>query len=788
MELTDLDIIIARINDTDQEIQLTALRSLQNLLAASHGTVGIRQQDIFDRIEKLEALAERMSGLNQKYLYDLLSIMNLFNDDQKVLKYRIRGMYTDISLFGLQYVRKLVSCILDVIYQKLETEDYSSLIVSIVEFLFQHNSEVEAIDFIIEVSFLQLKNDTNEEKNRSFAQNYTGLIKQQMDSSNRDRILLYLEEMDKFYHMQDLLLSIYSDCPSRYLVYLLRLNRKSDSIEYVKSIADRQMKMQCMYILARNGIYFEQDDSEFKDILSNSFLSENFNKVAESLELLPPQKMEYIFKSIEKEKIEAAAISNALIHFAYSRDPVFFPTSEDYKIKQEFSDLLKDHKSISVSASVGLIHSYSHERVLECYSSQIYENPEVGAVLALAIASQRHSDLDGENLNLLSGFLSSNIKSDVIAAMVGISIQYAASGSQQAYDVVFPLLSSPDHDIALFAIYVLGSIFATTGDEGVISSCYEMYNQLKNDTAFSNFAILGLGFIFMKCPHLATSDMFINLDKYCKILALGLMNIGSGSPTVVDTILTEAFTGDTDALLECIGLLSSCLVGLGDAISTPLLDRICNSSLLLDSSHLKNVFPLCLALLYASNPKSDVLDILEKSLTSGDSDSNALVALGIVGAGTKSARILRILETNFNNIYKDSKAASALILSQGLVNLGKGLFSLSPLFYEKTLVSDRGLIGLLSTITMFLDQSIYTDYSFLCYFLSSSISPKYVVGYEGTCRVGKPSDNVGLAGKPNKINGTVIHSLPVILSTGERAEVDDEVLTSYVEDVLVKKQ
>ena len=123
-----------------------------------------------------------------------------------------------------------------------------------------------------------------------------------------------------------------------------------------------------------------------------------------------------------------------------------------------------------------------------------------------------------------------------------------------------------------------------------------------------------------------------------------------------------------------------------------------------------------------------------------------------------------------------------------MVNLGKGLFSVSPLFYDNSYISDRGLIGLLSTLNVFLDQSIFPDYSFMCYFLSSSIAPKYVLGYEGSCRVGKPSDIVGLAGKPNKISGTVIHTLPVIVNSNERAEVDDEVLTSYIEDVLIKKE
>lgn len=788
MDITDLDLIISRIEDQDPEIQLSALRSLQDIVITNHGTVGIKQQDIFDRITKLEKISERLKGENQRYLYDLLSIMNLFNDDQKVLKYKLRGMYTDISLFGLQYVRKLVYCIMDVIYQKLETEDYRSLIEPIAEFLFHHNSEIEAIDFILEVSFVPLKTGTNEDKNRSFAADYTQLIPKYLDGANIDRTIIYLEEMEKFYNIQNLLISIYKNYPSRLLVYLLRLNRKNDAIQYVESLSDIKMKKQLLYILARCGIFYDQNEPITREILSCSYLSTNFMKVAESLEVLAPQKIDFIFKSIEKEKIEVAAISNALIHFAFCRDPVFFPTADDYKIKQEFSDLLKDHRTVSVTASIGLIHSYSHERVLECFGNQIYGNPDIGSVLALAIASQRHHDLDGEILNLLSSFLSSSIKTEVMAAMLGISLLYSASASQKAYDAIFPLLSSPDSEIALFAIYVLGSIFAATGDQGVISSCYEMYSQLKSDSAFSNFAILGLSYIFMKCPELAESEQFAKLDKYCKILALGLMNIGSGSPSIVDSILTEAFTGETDALLESLGLISSCLVGLGDSIAAPLLDRICNSSLLLDSPHLKSVFPLCLALLYASNPKPEVIDNLEKSLNSGEADSNAIIALGIVGAGTKSSRILRILDSNFSNIYKDTRSVSALILSQGLVNLGKGLFSMSPLFYDNTLISDRVLIGLLSTLNLFLDQSIFPDYSFLCYFLSSAITPKYVVGYEGTCRVGKPVDVVGLAGKPNKISGSVVHTLPVIINTNERAEVEDEVLTTYIEDVLVKKE
>ncbi|KAM0681261.1 proteasome regulatory particle base subunit [Glugoides intestinalis] len=784
METTDLSIVISRIQDKDPEIQHEALKTLHQFIAKTQSTIGFKQQDLYDRLDELTKIVENLKENNKKYLYDLLSVMNLFHSDKNVLRFRLLGCYTDISEWGLQYVRKLVCCILDVINQKLDMEDYTPLVVPIIDFLFKNNAEVEAIDFIFEVSFVPLKNDQGEEKNKMFTADYTDMIFKYIDNDNKDRITLYIEEMDKFYNIEELILKLYHNNPSKFLVYLLKINKKAAAIEFVQSIQDPLVQKQCLYILARNNIFYECNE-ETRSILLNSFLSENFFNVASSLELLPPQKLEHIFKSLDKA--EAAAIANALVHFAYCRDPIFFPSQDDYKIKQEIADHLKTHKSISVTASIGLIHSYSHERVIQCYSNILYEKPDVGAALALAIASQRHHDSDSENLNLLSNFLSSEKKSETLAAMLGISILYSATASQKAYDAIFPFLSSPEPDIVMFAIYVLGSIFACTCDEEIASSCLAVYNEIKNDSPFCNLSILGISLIVMKCPQAEKMPFFAKFDNYTKILSFGLMYVGSGNSKVVDDILTEAFTGDTDALLESLGLISCCLIGIGDNIAMSLIDRICKSSLLLDSPHLKSIFPLCLALLYPSNPKSETIDALEKSLSNGESDPNSLIALGIVGAGTRSSRIIRILDTNYGNVYKDPRAASSLILSQGLVNLGKGLFTLSPLFYENKIVADKPLIGLISTVFLFLDQTIFPEFSYFCYLLSSSITPKYTTGYLGTCKVGKPVDVVGLAGKPNKLSGVVVHTLPIVLNTNEKAEVDDEVLTSYIEDVLVKK-
>ena len=135
----------------------------------------------------------------------------------------------------------------------------------------------------------------------------------------------------------------------------------------------------------------------------------------------------------------------------------------------------------------------------------IYEKPGIGSLLALAIVAQRHHDLDSNTLGLLSTFLSSENRKDVFAAMFDISLVYSSSNSSKAYEMVFPLISSPDVEVGLFAIYVLGSIYAGSGDKGILSSCIEMYNELKKDSPFSNLATLGTALVFMKKPELLHS-------------------------------------------------------------------------------------------------------------------------------------------------------------------------------------------------------------------------------------------------------------------------------------------
>lgn len=838
----NIELIAARLGDRDPEIQANALQALHNEIKSTQGTIVARTQELLDIQERIAGCLNGMSGENALHLCDLLSVMCVLDDSSKALHYRLMGNITDLSEWSHQYVKKLVKCIVDITNGEAEAENYEVLIEPIVRFLLHHNSEVEAIDFIVEVSYIPgingngrgvsafsraIKSITAEEtsdgstdasKKKSHPRadpelRYFDLIIQAADSDNRDRILIYLEELSKFYALEDVLIRINAYDPSRYLVCLIKHGRVGEAMEYVRDMEDPRVKKQCLYILARNSIYYKGGEEE-EYILTNNHVKEVFSGVAASLEVLPPKKLEYMFKGLNKDRIDTASIANSLVHFAYGRDPVFFPQNGDFKIKEEYSEQLKINKSISTMASVGLINAFDPSSVYDFYSSQIFNSPEIGAVLALALSSCKVRDTNSSILNLLSIFLSSGEFKDVIAALLGISVLYAGKEDQEAYNLVFPLLSSPDNNVGLFSIFVLGCVFP--GDMEILSSCLDVYKELKKETSFSNFAILGIALFFYKIPFeigkalemeddgeisaedeqgigkqssltRARMEQFKRLDKHSKILALGFMHIGTGDSSIIDMIFSKAFVGEIDALLESLGLLSCCLVGIGDNVTTYLLDRISTSSLLLDSPHLRNIVPLCMALLYASNPKTEIVDILEKCINSGEANVNSLVGIGIVGAGSCSSRILRILDSNFGNVYKDSKASAALIYSQGLLNLGKGLFTLSPLCYDSQIILHKSVVGLISTFFVFLESGMFKEYPFLLYLIAGAVSPKYVAGFEGIVKVGKPVDVVGLVGRPNKISASIVHSLPVILNENERAESEVPVYTAYIEDILVKK-
>jgi hypothetical protein len=52
MDQSNIELVIYRIKDHDPEIQHSAIKTLHGIVATAQGSVGINQQELYDRIER----------------------------------------------------------------------------------------------------------------------------------------------------------------------------------------------------------------------------------------------------------------------------------------------------------------------------------------------------------------------------------------------------------------------------------------------------------------------------------------------------------------------------------------------------------------------------------------------------------------------------------------------------------------------------------------------------------------------------------------------------------------
>merc|ERR1711881_181257 len=97
--------------------------------------------------------------------------------------------------------------------------------------------------------------------------------------------------------------------------------------------------------------------------------------------------------------------------------------------------------------------------------------------------------------------------------------------------------------------------------------------------------------------------------------------------------------------------------------------------------------------------------------------------------------------------------------------------------------SPVAVAGLLGCLVAFLDvkQTILSKSHYLLYGLATAMQPRMLVTFDEklrplpvSVRVGQAVDVVGQAGKPKTITGFQTHTTPVLLASGERAELATE--------------
>eukprot|EP00884_Botryococcus_braunii_P022475 jgi/Botrbrau1/8911/Bobra.0148s0025.2 len=141
--------------------------------------------------------------------------------------------------------------------------------------------------------------------------------------------------------------------------------------------------------------------------------------------------------------------------------------------------------------------------------------------------------------------------------------------------------------------------------------------------------------------------------------------------------------------------------------------------------------PLALAMLNVSNPTINAMDALSRLSHDQDTEvaHNAIIALGIVGAGTNNARLAGILRQLSAYYYKEPTLLCAVRMAQGLVHMGKGLLKLTPYHTEGQLVSGLALAGLLTVMHCCLEvkHTIGGRAPHMLYMLATAMRPRMLM-------------------------------------------------------------
>ncbi len=592
-------------------------------------------------------------------------------------------------------------------------------------------------------------------------------------------------------------------------------------------------------------------DNELLDIMYNSHLSRHFVNFGKELNVVEPKSLEDIYKThLENSRTGlgssvdsargnlASTFVNAFVNAGFGNDKLMVdaPEGNSWIYKN------KDHGMLSAAASLGMSLLWNTETGLDQIDKYSYSSEEAikaGALLAYGIVhSGLRSELD-EALALLSEHIESKSIPLKISAIVGLGLAYAGLCREDIAALLLPNIQdeTTPMEVAAMSALSLGFVFAGSchGEitPTILQSMFER-DPAQLDDKWSRFMILGLALLFLgkQDESDATIETLKAIDhpisKQAQVLVDMCSYAGTGNVLKVQTMLhycTERSTpdangsddaeggdnndnsasggGDADAdsgdasqdkeaneLFQAFAVIGIALVTMGEEVGAEMALRHLSHLMHYGEPTIRRAVPLALALLHPSDPSMPVIDTLSKYSHDSDLDVaiNAILAMGLVGAGSNNARLGQMLRQLAGYYYKEPDCLFMVRVSQGLVHMGKGTIGINPYHTDRQLMSRTAVAGILTLLTSMTDARgfVLDQAHWMLYMLTPAMYPRFLITLDEklealptSVRVGKAVDVVGQAGKPRTISGFQTHTTPVRVGTYERAELGSEEYLSY---------
>lgn len=358
-------------------------------------------------------------------------------------------------------------------------------------------------------------------------------------------------------------------------------------------------------------------------------------------------------------------------------------------------------------------------------------------------------------------------------------------GRQDAADATLQTLKAIEHPIARSAeILVEVCAFAATGNVLKIQNMLHLCADREDDVPAEEE---GEGETAPAASTEAAADASGDVE----------MSSGEGAAAPAPTVTPAAIAAATAAAAEpsepkeqlkkdmrhqAMAVIGIALVAMGEDVGSEMALRQFQHLMTFGDPVIRRAVPLALALISASNPQLTILDTLSKYSHDSDLDVavNAILAMGLVGAGTNNARLAQMLRGLATYYAKEPDCLFMVRVAQGFVHMGKGTIGINPFFHDRQNLSGNAVAGLLALLVSFTDarKFVLGQHHWQLFWLALSMFPQFLITLDEnteekavTVRVGQAVNTVGLAGTRSGISGFQTHQTPVRIGTGERAEL-----------------
>lgn len=846
----DLNLMVERLSDSEPGIVTNALKAIAaEIKTATSSMTSVPKPLKFLRAHYagMKKTFEGMPGSdNRQALADVLSVLAMNaapEGSRETIMFKLQGSANDVGTWGHEYVRHLAGETGTEWRERVTAEESTDplvqLVQQIVPFHMTHNAEPEAVDVLLEVEQLPL-------------------LLQHVDSANYERTCVYLLSIcaylpppdDHEVLRQTFEIYLKFKAFSEAMQVALRAGDTTLKERAFSACPDFLIKQQMCYILARQGATLDLEEgtvsadldedqiAALTAILSNSRCSERFLALARDLDLVAPRLPEEVYKShlVETRGVVPAVVDsarqnlantfvNGFVNAGFGQDKLVTVAADetDGGGGTHWIFKNKDHGKAAATASLGLISLWDVEGGLPTLDKYLYsKDPHVvaGALLGVGIVNSNIRDEYDPAFALLSEHVTAADTGVRLGAIMGLALAYAGTCRSEVRELLVPVVTDGDANIEVAgcAALALGLVFVGGSDEDAVGACLQALMErgdLELEQPGAKMLVLGLALQFLGRQDAAEATLEVaktfseRIGPYAAVVIESLAYAGSGDVLKVQQFISIAgehieLEEDTQwkAMHQTAAVMGVALVSTAESLGSHMAHRSLERLLQYGDPHVRRGVPLALALLNTSNPGMAAMDQLSR--LSHDSDvevgQNAILALGIIGAGTNNARLAGMLRQLTGYYHREQALLFLVRLSQGLVHMGKGLLSLAPTHGNGQLVNGPALGGLLAVLTSALNmkQTICGKATNVVYMLTAAIHPRFLmtVDEEGellpvSVRVGNAVDVVAQAGRPKSITGFQTHTTPVLLNAGERAELGTEkyiAMTSALEGIVILKR